>query len=440
MLPHWKKISLLLLLFLCLSAPILSQAAPDAAMQAQLEQELKAIEAQIADFERQLAATKGEKQTLANKIGQLKKEQANLRLKIKATAVQLQDIQKKLKKTEQAIEATQEKRDQLKDELGGLIRLLQQKDQEIFMFSLTARGGLSEVFVQVKNYELLSLDINSLVQKTKAAEREMDEQHAVYSDQKADTQDLLTITTLQQASLSEKLSEQSDLLKVTQGQETAYQNMLQDNKRRVASIKSRIYQLLGVSTQINFGQAVALAQWVSTQTGVPTAFLLAILTQESNLGKNVGTCNRPGDPPEKSWTVIMKPDRDQEPFKIITTELGRNPDVTPVSCPMRDKNGKQIGWGGAMGPAQFIPSTWMGYKNKVAALTGKSADPWDIRDAFIAAGLLLKANGADETKDGQWKAAMRYFSGGTNIRYRFYGDNVLATTAKYEQDIKDLAS
>jgi membrane-bound lytic murein transglycosylase B len=92
-----------------------------------------------------------------------------------------------------------------------------------------------------------------------------------------------------------------------------------------------------------------------------------------------------------------------------------------------------------MGPAQFIPSTWMGYKDKVAAITGKpQADPWDIRDAFIAAALLLKNNGADNTKDGQWKAAMRYFSGGTNPAYRFYGDNVLATTAKYEQDIKDL--
>ena len=135
----------------------------------------------------------------------------------------------------------------------------------------------------------------------------------------------------------------------------------------------------------------------------------------------------------------MKPDRDQDPFIAITKDLGRDPDVTPVSCPMRGKNGKRIGWGGAMGPAQFIPSTWMGYKEKVSAITGKSpADPWDIRDAFMAAALLLKNNGADATEDGQWKAAMRYFSGSTNKRYRFYGDNVLILTAKYEQDIKDL--
>ena len=60
-----------------------------------------------------------------------------------------------------------------------------------------------------------------------------------------------------------------------------------------------------------------------------------------------------------------------------------------------------------------------------------------MRDAFFAAALLLKNNGADSTSDGQWKAAMRYFSGGTNVKYRFYGDNVLATAVKYEQDIKD---
>jgi membrane-bound lytic murein transglycosylase B len=134
----------------------------------------------------------------------------------------------------------------------------------------------------------------------------------------------------------------------------------------------------------------------------------------------------------------MKPERDQEPFKTITTELGRDIDTTPVSCPMKNKDGSQLGWGGAMGPAQFIPSTWIGYKDRVAALTGKSADPWDIRDAFVAAALLLKANGANGTDDGYWKAAMRYFSGGTSTKYRFYGDNVLKTTAKYRDDIKEL--
>ena len=98
-----------------------------------------------------------------------------------------------------------------------------------------------------------------------------------------------------------------------------------------------------------------------------------------------------------------------------------------------------FGWGGAMGPAQFIPSTWAAYRDRISAITGKTDDPWDIKDAFLAAGLYLSDYGAAKrTEDGEWKAAMIYFSGSTNVRYRFYGDQALATAKQYEQDIQAL--
>ena len=426
-------------LILCLLLPPLTRAAPaDEAAQAALTQELNNVEAQIAELELQLSTTKGEKKTLANKIQQLKREQERLRLQIKATNLQLKDLQKKLTKTEQAIATTKAKRAKLKIELAELLRQMHQKDQNLLLFNLLGHGGLGAAFIEVKNYELLSEAISALVTKTKVVQAELNTAQVTYTEQQDDTRELLTLTTIQQTALSGKMQEQAELLEETKGREATYQDLLENSRRHAAEIKSRIYDLLGVNTQMTFGQAVTIAQWVDKQTGVSAAFLLAIVTQESNLGKNVGTCNRPGDPPEKSWKVVMKPERDQEPFATITSELGRDTDITPVSCPMKDKNGKQLGWGGAMGPAQFIPSTWIGYRDRVATLTGKKADPWDTRDAFVAAALLLKANGANGTKDGYWKAAMRYFSGSTNTRYRFYGDNVLALTAKYEQDIKDL--
>jgi membrane-bound lytic murein transglycosylase B len=92
-----------------------------------------------------------------------------------------------------------------------------------------------------------------------------------------------------------------------------------------------------------------------------------------------------------------------------------------------------------MGPAQFIPSTWIGYKDKVSAVTGKFADPWDIRDAFLAAAIKLKAGGAGSI-DGEWAAALRYFSGSTNTRFRFYADSVASIAAQYQKDINDLNS
>ncbi len=259
----------------------------------------------------------------------------------------------------------------------------------------------------------------------------------VYADQLQEQQNLLSIINLQQTKLTQTLQDQSTLLQVTKGKEANYQATLSDTKKKALEIRSRIYNLLGVIQKVTFGQAVQVAQWASSQTGVRPAFLLAILTQESNLGQNVGTCNRKGDPPTKSWKVIMKPDRDQAPFIQITKELGLDIDTTPVSCPMHDKQGNQVGWGGAMGPAQFIPSTWMGYKTKITAITGKTANPWDIRDAFLAASLKLKADGGG-SQSGEWAAAMRYFSGSTNAAYSFYGDNVIATATQYQKDIDDL--
>ncbi|HSR89126.1 MAG TPA: hypothetical protein VLK22_01835 [Candidatus Udaeobacter sp.] len=436
----WKKyIVALLIIFLIF--PSLTVRADDADTRQQLEKQLQDIEAQITALEQQLATTKGEKNTLANKIKQLKNQQDSLRLQIKATNIKLGDLNKKISTTVKSIDAAKAKIKILQADLAKLLRLLNQKSNELFLLKLLVDGGINEAFTELTNYQKLSSSVADLTQKYKDTQQQLSNQQNIYEDQQDDNRQLLNLANIQQSALNGKLQEQTQLLQATQNLESTYQNLLKDSKKQAAEIRNRIYELLGGGTQINFGQAVSIAQSVNTQTGVPAAFLLAILTQESNLGKNVGTCNRPGDPPEKSWKVIMKPNRDQEPFMTITSELGRDPDVTPVSCPLHNKDGSQLGWGGAMGPAQFIPSTWMGYRNKVTALTGKaSADPWDIRDAFMAAGLLLKNNGADDTRDGQWKAAMRYFSGGTNTKYRFYGDNVLTLTAKYEQDIKELTN
>jgi membrane-bound lytic murein transglycosylase B len=92
-----------------------------------------------------------------------------------------------------------------------------------------------------------------------------------------------------------------------------------------------------------------------------------------------------------------------------------------------------------MGPAQFIPSTWMIYRDKVKQITGQTPNPWDIKDSFLAATLYLADYGAaKQTYDAEWKAAMIYFSGTTNTKYRFYGDSVMKIASQYEEDIKEI--
>ncbi|MBU0546149.1 lytic murein transglycosylase [Patescibacteria group bacterium] len=406
--------------------------------QEQLEQELKEIQQQIDQYSNELAKTQSQKNTLANKINQLKVRQNSLNLQIKQTSLQINQISDQLGVIEADIGDNLQKQQALKYEMIRFLRQMNMEDESILLQLLSA-NGFTGACDEIKEYRDLARELGSVFKQNKILSIDLLAKQDRLEDQKTEAGKLLEISSMQKAGLTESLGEQNSLLTKTKGVESNYQAILSDSKKRATEIRNRIYDLFNTGKQIDFGQAVDIAKWASGLTGVRPALLLAILTQESNLGKNVGTCNRAGDPEEKSWKVIMKPTRDQEPFEKITKELGLNIDTTAVSCPMRDKNGKQVGWGGAMGPAQFIPSTWMGYKDKVSALSGKSAaNPWDIRDAFLASAVKLKSDGANGTDDGDWKAALRYFAGSVNLTFRFYADNVLATAKKYQADIDEL--
>ena len=124
---------------------------------------------------------------------------------------------------------------------------------------------------------------------------------------------------------------------------------------------------------------------------------------------------------------------DQTIFLKIMQDLGRSPDGTPLSCPWGN------GWGGAMGPSQFIPTTWASYAPRVAAAVGVSiADPWNPRHAFFATALFMQDLGAAAgTPAAEREAALRYYAGGNwnKPQNAFYGDSVMQHAAGYQRNI-----
>lgn len=207
-------------------------------------------------------------------------------------------------------------------------------------------------------------------------------------------------------------------------------------------IRTRNFELIGAPNVLTFGEALDIAKYVAGITGVRPALLLAVSQEELTLEKSDMCYMRNFDTGEgirivdgKVLLKTMKPERDVSDFLKITQELGRDPLKTPITCPM------SFGWGGAMGPADFIPSTWMRYKDQIEKITGKSADPWNIRDAFLAMGLYLSDSGASsKTRDGEWKSLMIYFSNldPKNSPYSWYADDVLVIADKLETDIQTI--
>lgn len=137
---------------------------------------------------------------------------------------------------------------------------------------------------------------------------------------------------------------------------------------------------------------------------------------------------------------VMKPTRDVDPFLAITRALGIDPFNQPVSCP------PAYGYGGAMGPAQFIPSTWVLYQDRIsraAGHAGTQANPFDNLDAFTATAIYMADLGATaQTPAAERTAALKYFAGGNykNPAYSFYGDGVMGFADQFENDIQTLGN
>ena len=161
------------------------------------------------------------------------------------------------------------------------------------------------------------------------------------------------------------------------------------------------------------------------------ACILSSLSTGDGVGKNTGTV----------FQQVMKSPRDTTPFGLITGRLGLDWKTTPVSCPPSANYYSGRGFGGGMGPSQFIASTWELFKNRVGSAVGTSPDmanPWNPEHAFMATAIYMQDLGATAgSYTAERNAACKYYSGSSCSSTRkppnvFYGDSVM----KIAQDIQ----
>jgi hypothetical protein len=148
------------------------------------------------------------------------------------------------------------------------------------------------------------------------------------------------------------------------------------------------------------------------------------------LGKNQGSClvNNldTGDGAGKNtgtfFEQVMKAPRDTVPFKNITDRLGKDWKMTPVSCPPGTIWSSSRGYGGAMGPSQFIPSTWELFKDRLGSSLGLEANnvnPWNPEHAILATAVYMADLGANAGGyTAEIRAACKYYgTGGSSCSY-----------------------
>jgi len=433
--------------------PLLShaQTATDiGARRAQLQAELDDLEKQIAQTQGTLTSLKGEGQSIQRDINIIDANIKKTQLQIRATQVQIDALSQNIVVHANTIGQLTGDLESEKASLSQIIRSTRAIDDSSSLIEVVlSSDDVSSFFSDLDSYvslkQALAQSSNQLM-NTRTAEQT--EKEALTS-QKSQQESLRNEMAAEAATLKSQEAQKARLLAANKSQTAHYQSIYDTQQKTAAQIRAELFSLAGGGGQIPLPTAIALAKAAGAATGVRPALILGIMKQETNLGANVGQClltNTPnkGDGKGKNtgtpFSGVMKPERDVDPFMTITKTIGLDWQSQPVSCP------PSYGYGGAMGPGQFIPSTWMLLASRVSSAAGHPAtfaNPWNNMDAFTATAILMADNGAAvRTPDAERTAALRYFAGWGNAgnpAYAFYGDSVMGFAAQFQSDIDTLS-
>lgn len=394
------------------------------AVRAQLEAQLSALEAQIAKNKDDLSVTQAQRQSFERDVAVLKSKIKDAELSIKARELTIQKIGGDITQKQQGIKTLDQKVQEGRQSVAQMLRYTHMID-ETPLVVVALGSSLSDFFQDIDDFAAVERALRGAFSTMAVQRSDLASRQEALLEQQQEQEQLRQIQLLQQRSLQDTQKQKQTLVAAAKGQENLYQKTLKANEKSAAQIRAALFALRDSSKSVNFGDMFSYAKEAGARTGVRPALILGILREESNLGQNVGTGN---------WKVDMHPTRDVPVFQAICAKLGLNPDTQPVS------KKPWYGYGGAMGPAQFIPSTWVLYEDRIASATGQTPpNPWDPRTAVFATALLMADNGADAGgRSAERLAALRYLAGWKNASkasYAFYGDDVMGFADEYQKQI-----
>lgn len=374
-------------------------------------------DAESSKISADMSITSAQKNTLKTKINSLSKKLKDLEYQIKQSKLVVKDLTMQISDTENSIIKTTDNIQSTSDKLAEILQTIYSEDQKPAVEVLLSEADFSGFFNNLVYLDGLGEKGKDYLKEIKALKNDLENQKESLDGEKGSLENTIKLQEVQKQENNATKKEQEYHLTLTEQQYQAQLKNKQAIEKKAGEIRAKLFQMVGVSNAPTFGEALEVAKSAASTAGIRPAFLLAIISQESAIGRNVGQCvltdskTGAGKKIKTGAAVpkLMKLTRDVTPFLAITGALGRDPYTTPVSCAL------SVGYGGAMGPAQFIPSTWILYADKIKAITGSASDPWSIRDSFLASGLYLADLGATaQTTAKESNAASRYYGGSSS--------------------------
>ncbi len=411
--------------------------------EARLKAELAQVEKEQAETEKVLAQAQNQSASIARDILILTTKIKAAQLNIKAKNLLIETLGKDINNKQAKIEDLEGHIKKGKETLSQIMRKNSEIGSVTFIEFVLSRKDLSDLFIDIDNFQSVEDSLKETFENIRNDKAKTETEKSTLNTRKNQEMDARAAIESEKKSIEANEKEKQRLLSISRGNEITYSQELASKKAKAAEIRAALFSLRDTAA-IPFELALRYANEASKSTGIRPAFLLAILTQESSLGKNVGSCYLT-DPKTgagasvksgSTFPNVMKPGRDVEPFLDITQSLGLDYTKTLVSCP------QSVGWGGGMGPAQFIASTWMLFKDRIARALGISTpNPWNPEHAFMASSMYLTDLGASsQSYTAERNAACRYYSGkictAGNINIT-YGNQVMVKAENIQRTMID---
>jgi peptidoglycan hydrolase CwlO-like protein len=424
------------------------QSSPEA--KAKCEADLERLEKEKVEVTKDLNVTKTQSSSFQKDVNVLTSEIKQKQLNIKAKDINIKQIGGEIVNKTKKIGELNGQIQRGQESLAQIIKKLNQVDEVTLPEIVFSNASLSDALLDIDNFNSINRSVEDLFASIRGTKTVAEKEKEALDKKKADELGAKKVIEENKKIVEKKEAEKKQLLTLSKNKEVAYTQVLAEKEKRAQQIRAALFELRDTNG-IPFGTALEYANFASQKTGVRPALILAILTQETNLGKVEGKCylkNKDGSGVNIRnipYTNVMNPANIPN-FIIITSEIGKDPYNTLVSCPYWNKaSQKEEGWGGAMGPAQFTGSTWMAVRKTVASFLGnKTANPWNPKDAFMAAAVLLRDNGASaKGYTAEYNAAWRYFSGGLATaskisRFGDYGASVYSIASKLQTNSIDV--
>ena len=375
----------------------------------QKQEEINQHQVKIQENEQKAKSLNGEIQILESQINKFRSEIGQIDLIIQKSTLNIEEI-------DSQVFILEGQMTQKKDLLAEYIRTVAHYDQETLLEVILKNEKFSDFFDEINALENTQKEIHSVLAVIQELKSDLEGQRGEIDLERQEQNRLKSLQLIQQRSVESKQWQKEDLLDKTEGEEQRYQQLVQSAEKEITFIQEQLSMLERYN--ITLEDAVQSAIYAASKTGIRPAYLLGVLEAESRLGLNVGTGNWQEDMYQcyRKIGSPTKAEREKAAFLQICQELGLNPDLQPVSAE------PWYGCGGAMGVAQFMPTTWLAYRDRVAGLTGNNPpSPWVHKDAFMAAAIKLSNGGANQrTEISERTAYAKYLAGSRYQRWIYH--------------------